>query len=95
MSEDTHSSKNILAHESCNSTAAPQAFKGIPTCDPPGDALIQFELSQTRRGLFDLEVTLHRFQNSSASRERALAITKIQEAIFWLVADLNRRGVKS
>ena len=38
----------------------------------------------------DLDVTLQLLKATPPSRERALAITKIQEAIMWLGMDLKR-----
>ena len=40
----------------------------------------------------DLDVTLQLLKATPPSRERALAITKIQEAIMWLGMDLKRLG---
>jgi hypothetical protein len=38
----------------------------------------------------DLDQSLQNLKSLDASRERALAITKIQEAIMWLGMDLKR-----
>ena len=38
----------------------------------------------------DLDETLQELKSLSGSRERALAITKVQEAIMWLGMDLKR-----
>lgn len=40
----------------------------------------------------DLDGTLQKLKESYGSRERSLAITKIQEAIMWLGMDLKRLG---
>jgi hypothetical protein len=38
----------------------------------------------------DLDATLQQVKGGATSRERSLAITKIQEAIMWLGMDLKR-----
>ncbi len=40
----------------------------------------------------ELDETLQKLKGIYASRERSLAITKIQEAIMWLGMDLKRLG---
>ena len=40
----------------------------------------------------DLDALLQKLQEADKSRERSLAITKIQEAIMWLGMDLKRLG---
>lgn len=40
----------------------------------------------------DLDATLQRMKDGKPSRERALAITRVQEAIMWLGMDLKRLG---
>lgn len=40
----------------------------------------------------DLDALLQKLQVADKSRERSLAITKIQEAIMWLGMDLKRLG---
>ena len=40
----------------------------------------------------DLDALLQNLQEADKSRERSLAITKIQEAIMWLGMDLKRLG---
>ena len=40
----------------------------------------------------DLDALLQKLQIADKSRERSLAITKIQEAIMWLGMDLKRLG---
>ncbi len=42
---------------------------------------------QTRK---DLDVILQHIKHSYPSRERSIAITKLQEAIMWLGMDLKR-----
>lgn len=40
----------------------------------------------------DLDESLQKLKSLEPSRERALAITKLQEAIMWLGMDLKRIG---
>lgn len=40
----------------------------------------------------DLDVQLQILKHLSPSRERSLAVTKLQEAIMWLGMDLKRLG---
>ena len=40
----------------------------------------------------DFDALLQKLQEADRSRERSLAITKIQEAIMWLGMDLKRLG---
>lgn len=40
----------------------------------------------------DLDASLQKLKEAYGSRERSLAITKIQEAIMWLGMDLKRLG---
>lgn len=40
----------------------------------------------------DLDVLLQKLQEADKSRERSIAITKLQEAIMWLGMDLKRLG---
>ena len=40
----------------------------------------------------DLDALLQKLKEAYGSRERSLAITKIQEAIMWLGMDLKRLG---
>ena len=40
----------------------------------------------------DLDALLQKLQEANKSRERSLAITKLQEAIMWLGMDLKRLG---
>ena len=43
----------------------------------------------------DLDAQLQILQEAGKSRERSLAITKIQEAIMWLGMDLKRLGTEN
>lgn len=40
----------------------------------------------------DLDALLQKLQEADKSRERSIAITKLQEAIMWLGMDLKRLG---
>ena len=40
----------------------------------------------------DLDALLYKLQEADKSRERSIAITKLQEAIMWLGMDLKRLG---
>jgi len=53
---------------------------------------IEYEIValKERRQAIDIELTL--VKHLPASREKALAITKLQEAIMWLGMDLKRIG---
>ena len=43
----------------------------------------------------DFDALLQKLQEADRSRERSLAITKIQEAIMWLGMDLKRLGTEN
>lgn len=43
----------------------------------------------------DIDEILQRLQNATSSRERSLAITKLQEAVMWLGMDLKRLGTEN
>lgn len=40
----------------------------------------------------EIDVSIQKLKALSASRERALSITKLQEAVMWLGMDLKRLG---
>jgi len=80
MSEDTHDSNS------------PIPFGSITECNPPKDELQNFEICQTKIFRRKLDEVLQLIRNVSPSRERALAITKLQEAIMWLGLDLKERA---
>ena len=40
----------------------------------------------------NIDATIQEVKNLPASRERSLAITKLQEAVMWLGMDLKRLG---
>ena len=50
------------------------------------------EIRADKQQRHDLDETLQELKQLSGSRERALAITKLQEAIMWLGMDLKRLG---
>ena len=43
----------------------------------------------------DFDALLQKLQEADRSRERSLAITKLQEAIMWLGMDLKRLGTEN
>lgn len=68
----------------------PQCESGTqqqPATDPPFNDIRDDKLF--RQGLDEI---LQNLKASPPSRERALSITKIQEAIMWLGMDLKRLG---
>ena len=50
------------------------------------------EIKLTKQFRVGLDEVLQVIKGASPSRERALAITKIQEGIMWLGMDLKQRG---
>jgi len=54
--------------------------------------LAAFEIQRTKAFRLHLDGTLSHIKAASPSRERALAITKLQEAIMWLGMDLKERA---
>ena len=65
-----------------------------PTPQPattPADIKKQ-EIVADKQVRVDLDETLQQLKKLAPSRERALAITKTQEAIMWLGMDLKRIG---
>jgi hypothetical protein len=67
--------------------AAP-AELSVPPAEIKAGQEIRFDKYLRR----DLDESLQTLKRSPASRERALAITKLQEAIMWLGMDLKRLG---
>lgn len=53
---------------------------------------LEKEICKNKQLRKDLDIQLQILKESSPSRERALAITKTQEAIMWLGMDLKRLG---
>lgn len=43
----------------------------------------------------DIDATIQRVKTMPTSRERSLAITKLQEAVMWLGMDLKRLGTEN
>lgn len=67
---------------------------GCPVCEVVQEEEDKFECEvkldkQLRK---DFDALLQKLQEADKSRERSLAITKIQEAIMWLGMDLKRLG---
>jgi len=50
------------------------------------------QVAETKQWRKDLDATLQMVKAGVPSRERSLAITKIQEAIMWLGMDLKRQN---
>lgn len=64
-----------------------------PCCNPEVikvkyNAQVRFDKEMRK----ELDASLQKLKESIGSRERSLAITKIQEAIMWLGMDLKRLG---
>lgn len=49
-------------------------------------------IKETKQFRVDLDAVLQRIKKSPGSREKALAITKLQESIMWLGMDLKERN---
>ncbi len=60
------------------------------TKTPPGSA--EEEIIKTKLWRVKLDATLQEIKAGAPSRERALAITKVQEGIMWLGMDLKRQA---
>jgi len=54
--------------------------------------IVEFNIKQDKQLRSDLDDCLQDLKGIEASRERSLAITKLQEAIMWLGMDLKRLG---
>lgn len=68
-----------------------------PEQDPeyPGQAVGStggYEVMATKEQRRDIDAIIQRVKAMPPSRERALAITKLQEAVMWLGMDLKRLG---
>ena len=50
------------------------------------------EVSEDKAQRRDIDAIIQRVKGMPASRERSLAITKLQEAVMWLGMDLKRLG---
>ncbi len=59
--------------------------------EPPNEEN-ESEIKCDKQLRVDLDLSLQNLKSLAPSRERALAITKIQEAIMWLGMDLKRIG---
>ncbi len=71
----------------CGCSASDDAPNYCPTHGVPANNLSIVEVKELRR---DLDVQIQKTKSLSPSRERALAITKLQEAVMWLGMDLKR-----
>jgi hypothetical protein len=61
-------------------------LQNTPKPDP------ETEIKRTKAFRVGLDIVLQEVKKSPGSRERSLAITKIQEAVMWLGMDLKERG---
>lgn len=50
------------------------------------------EVVENKRLRKDIDVIIQKVKDLPSSRERALAITKLQEGVMWLGMDLKRLG---
>lgn len=50
------------------------------------------EVLENKRLRQEIDVKIQEVKNLPTSRERSLAITKLQEAVMWLGMDLKRLG---
>ena len=53
------------------------------------------EVIENKRLRKEIDEKIHQVKNLPPSRERSLAITKLQEAVMWLGMDLKRLGEKN
>lgn len=63
-----------------------------PDCKPDCKYNPEEEIKSDKTWRVELDLVLQKIKSSPSSRERALVITKIQEAIMWLGMDLKRIG---
>lgn len=57
---------------------------------PKSEKQLEGEVRSDKQLRKDLDASLQTLKSLPATRERALAITKLQEAIMWLGMDLKR-----
>jgi hypothetical protein len=64
---------------------------GVDSIIPPQN---ETDIKETKQFRVDLDAVLQRIKGnvSGGSRERSLAITKLQEAIMWLGMDLKAKN---
>ena len=67
----------------------PQTESIKPAADPERN---QWSIKADKQCRVDLDSVLQNLKQLAPSRERALAITRVQEAIMWLGMDLKRLG---
>lgn len=62
-----------------------------------GNVNISYELEviENKRLRKEIDEKIQQVKNLPPSRERSLAITKLQEAVMWLGMDLKRLGEKN
>lgn len=60
------------------------------TCDMSPEQAVKKDVKCDKQLRVNLDVELQRLKSLKKSRERALAITKLQETIMWLGMDLKR-----
>ena len=53
---------------------------------------IELEISANKESRRDIDLIIQRVKALPSSRERSLAITKLQEGVMWLGMDLKRIG---
>jgi len=64
----------------------------MPESDQPTTEIPYNEIKEDKILRQNLDASLQSLKQLPSSRERALAITKLQEAIMWLGMDLKRLG---
>ena len=57
---------------------------------PEARAAVEAEIIAAKTNRRDIDVIIQRIKEQPPSRQRALAITKLEEAIMWLGMDLKR-----
>lgn len=57
---------------------------------PEARAAVETEIIAAKTNRRDIDVIIQRLKEQRPSRERALAITKLQEGVMWLGMDLKR-----
>lgn len=57
---------------------------------PEAKAAVEAEIIAAKTNRRDIDAIIQRLKDQKPSRERALAITKLQEGVMWLGMDLKR-----
>lgn len=60
--------------------------------DPVVSMVLSVDVAEDKALRRDIDEIIQRVKGLPGSRERALAITKLQEAVMWLGMDLKRLG---